>query len=54
MTTHQHSGANFDESVVWFMCALDVPAMGHTRRNALWCAAEIQIVIRRRALDGAI
>jgi hypothetical protein len=52
MTPYQHSGANFNESVIWSMCALDVSAMRYRRSNAPWCAAEIQTDIQFRALDG--
>jgi hypothetical protein len=35
------------------MCTLEVFA-GYTCRDALWCAAKIQVVIRLRTLDVTI
>ncbi len=54
MTAHQHSGANFNESMIWFVCALDVPAMRYTCSNALWCAAKIKAVVQFLVPDGTI
>jgi hypothetical protein len=41
--TRQHSGASFNESVVWLMCDLEVIA-GYTCTNALRCTAKIHAV----------
>ena len=52
--TFQHGNANFDELVVWFMCALEVLTACYTPRNTLRLAANIQGAERLRLLVGTI
>jgi hypothetical protein len=54
MTTCQHGGASFNESVVWFMYTPEIFAVGYTHTNALWRAAKIHGIVNHRALDGTI
>lgn len=50
----KHRSANFDESMVWFMCTLKVFTVGYARANALRRAAKVQRIVILSALDGTI
>jgi hypothetical protein len=54
LVTQEHRSADFDESMVWFVCTLKVFALGYARTNALRSTAKVQRIVKFSVLDVTI
>lgn len=54
MLALQHSGASFDELVIWFVCTLEVFTVCHTCGDTFWSGAKIEAVVNLRVFVGTV